>query len=424
MLRIAIAGLGTVGAGLVRLMQKNADLLAARAGQPVSIVAVSARDKNRARNCDLKGIKWVDDARALATLPDVDAIVELIGGAEGVARELAEAALKNGKHYITANKALLATHGAALAALAEKSKVQLRFEASVAGGIPVLKVLREGLAGNRIGYVRGILNGTSNYILTEMQAKQLSFEEALKDAQAKGYAEADPSADIDGHDAANKLALLSALAFGVMPDVAAVKVEGIRRITPLDLHLAGMLGYRIKLLGMARVSEGGIEQRVGPCLVPLASPLAEVDGAMNAVLIHGDFVGDLTLQGAGAGAEPTASAVMADIVDVACGTRNPAFGVPTSKMTKSISAKPAPVKYYMRVQVVDKPGVVADIAAILRDEAVSIGSFIQHGVAVNDKVPMVITTHVVDVDSMARAIEKITKLAVVASPPCVMRIED
>ena len=424
MVNIAIAGLGTVGSGVVRLLQKNADLITARAGRPIAVTVVSARDKNRKRDCDISGVTWVDDARQLATMPDIDVIVELIGGADGVARELAEAALKNGKHYVTANKALLASSGAELAALAEQNKVQLQFEASVAGGIPVLKTLREGLVGNRMSSVRGILNGTCNYILTLMQSKGLSFEDALGQAQAKGYAEADPSADIDGHDTAYKLAILTALAFGVKPDFRSIKVEGIRQITLLDLKLALELGYRIKLLGMARAREDGIEQRVCPVLVPVESPLAQVDGPMNAILLSGDFIGDLTLQGAGAGAEPTASAVVADIVDVVCGARNPCFGVDTKHMTKLKSAKAAFAQHYLRLHVMDKPGVVADIAAVLRDEAISIESFIQHGKSANESVPVVITTHAADAAAMRRAADLIAKLGVVSAPPCVLRIEE
>lgn len=424
MVNIALAGLGTVGSGVVRLLQKNADLVAARAGKPIRITAVSARDKNRHRDCDLSGMTWVDDARALATLPDIDVVIELIGGAEGVARELAEASLKKGRHYVTANKALLATHGAELAALAEKHQVQLQFEASVAGGIPVLKALREGLVGNRMAGVRGILNGTCNYILTLMQSKGMSFAEALQQAQGKGYAEADPSADIDGHDTAYKLAILTALAFGVKPDFTSIKVEGIRQVEAIDVKLAEELGYRIKLLGMARAREDGIEQRVGPCLVPVESPLAKVDGAMNAIVLQGDFVGDLMLQGAGAGADPTASAVVADIVDVVCGARNPSFGIDTPRMTTLKSAKAAFTRHYLRLQVMDKPGVVADIAAILRDEAISIESFIQHGKSANESVPVVITAHAADTAAMRNAAQKMAKLAVVAAPPCVMRIED
>jgi homoserine dehydrogenase len=425
MLKIAIAGLGTVGSGVVRLLHNNAELIAARAGCGVDVKAVSARDKNRKRDCDFSGIAWIDDSRQLASLPDVDAVVELIGGVEGVARELAEASLKNGKHYVTANKALVAAHGAALARLGEKNGAHLLFEASVAGGIPVIKTLREGLAGNRVSILRGILNGTCNYILTRMQEAGLSFEDALLEAQTKGYAEADPSADIDGHDTANKLAILAALAFGAEPDLAAVSVEGIRRIVPLDLKFAAELECRIKLLGVARASEGGVEQHVSPCLVPVSSPLARVDGAMNAILIHGDFVGDVTLEGAGAGAEPTASAVVADLIDLARGRAVRAFGLPAAGLGK-LNKAPASVaaRHYLRLQVMDKPGVVADIAAILRDEEISIEALLQRGTPVAGSVPVVITTHDANTAAMKRAADKIARLPVVAAPPCVLRIED
>lgn len=425
MLKIGLAGLGTVGGGVVRLLQTNAELLVARSGRAVSLTAVSARDKNRRRNADLTGIRWVEDARQLAGAPDVDVVVELIGGAEGVARDLAEAALKKGKSYVTANKALIAAHGAALARLAETNGTQLRFEASVAGGIPIVKTLREGLAANRISSVRGILNGTCNYILTLMQGEGLGFAEALQQAQSLGYAEADPSADIDGHDTANKLAILAALAFGAEPDLAAISVDGIRHIMPLDLKLAEELGYRIKLLGMATAREGGVEQRVGPCLVPLRSPLAQVNGAMNAVAVRGDFVGDVTLQGAGAGASPTASAVVADIIDIARGVSGPVFGVAAARLQrlKPVHMVPA-ARYYLRLQVVDKPGVVADIAAVLRDEAISIESFIQHGQSVDRAVPLVITTHEADTGAMRRAVGAIARLPVVTAKPCPLRIEE
>lgn len=424
-LRIAIAGLGTVGAGTLRLLQANADLIAARAGKKIVVKAVSARDKKRKRDCNLSGIEWADDAKSLAQRPDVDAVVELIGGANGAAKELAELSLKNGKHYITANKALLAAHGAELASLAEAGKLRLLFEASVAGGVPVIKALREGLAGNRVSVVRGILNGTCNYILTRMSEEGLDFADVLAEAQKKGYAEADPSADIDGHDTANKLTILAALAFGIAPDPASVHLEGIRRLTLLDLRFAAELGCNVKLLGVARANGKGIEQRVGPCLVPVSSPLATVSGAMNAVLLRGDFVGDITLEGQGAGAEPTASAVVADIIDLARGGSLPTFGVPAGQLKKPGSVPiGGTTRFYMRMQVLDKPGVVADISAILRDEEISIESLIQRGRADKGTVPVVMTAHEAKADAMRRAADKIARLPVVKEPPCLMPIED
>ncbi|MFY9287150.1 MAG: homoserine dehydrogenase [Alphaproteobacteria bacterium] len=424
MLTIAIAGLGTVGAGAVKLLQKNAELIARRTGNPIKIKAVSAHDKAKKRDCDLSGIDWVDDVQNLGQLPGVDVVVELMGGAEGPARKLAENALKNGKHLITANKALMATHGVALAKLAESNKVQIAYEAAVAGGIPVIKALREGLAGNTVHSVRGILNGTCNYILTRMRDAGLTFDAALAEAQKLGYAEADPSSDVDGHDTANKLAILAALAFGTEPDLTNVQIEGIRRITPLDLQYAEQLGCRVKLLGVARMTEKGLEQRVGPCLVPKKMPLAHVSGALNAVLTRGDFVGDIMLEGAGAGAEPTASAVVADIMDLARGMKYPVFGVPVAQLKKAQPVRDgAKARHYTRLQVMDKPGVVADISAILRDEAISIESLLQRGKTENS-VPVVMITHESSVTAIRKAIEKIAQLKTTFEPPCLMQIED
>ena len=322
MISIAIAGLGNVGAGVVRLLQQNADIIAARAGQPVAVTAVAARDRQKKRDCDLTHMTWVDNPHDLATLPGVDIIVELMGGADGPAYDLAKATLTASKKLVTANKALLASHGAELALLAEKNNSCVAFEASVAGGIPAIKVLREGLAGNRVTMIRGILNGTCNYILSRMREDQLGFADALREAQQHGYAEADPTSDIDGHDTANKLALLAALAFSTEPNVAAIEVEGITRISSLDLQFATELNCRIKLLGVARMTPQGVELRVGPSLVPFSSPLAHVRGALNAVMLRGDFVGDLMLEGQGAGAMPTASAVVGDIIDVVARDQN------------------------------------------------------------------------------------------------------
>ena len=425
-LRIAIAGLGTVGGGTVRLLRANAALIAARAGKSVSIKAVSARDKKKKRDCDLSGIDWVDAPIALAKRDDVDAVVELMGGAEGAARDLAEAALANGKHFITANKALIAAHGGALARLAEKNKVHLAFEASVAGGIPIIKTMRESLAGNRMTIVRGILNGTCNYILTRMGQSQLAFADALKEAQQKGFAEADPSADIDGHDAANKLAILAALAFGAEPDLKSVEVEGIRNIAPADLTFAEELGCRVRLIGIARLVDGKLEQGVRPVLVPKSLPLAQVSGVLNAVMVHGDFVGDLMLEGSAAGADPTASSVVSDIIDVARGNMPFAFGVSAAALKKFAPAGMAQHagRYYIRLQVVDKPGVVADISAILRDEAISMEALIQRSRSIDEPGPVVIVTHETNAEAMRRVFEKLASVKTVIEKPCVMPIEE
>ena len=424
MVSIAIAGLGTVGAAVINQLQTGAALISARAGLPVEVKAVSARDKSRKRDCDLSGITWVDNPQDLATLSGIDVVVELIGGAEGAARTLAESALRAGKHVVTANKALIAAHGPALAKLAEAGKAQLSFEAAVAGGIPVIKTLREGLAGDDVSMLHGILNGTCNFILTRMHDANLNFAIALAEAQNLGYAEADPAADIDGHDTANKLAILAALAFGVEPDLATVQVEGIRRITALDLQFAEELGCRVKLLGVARQTAQGIEQRVGPSLVPMHSPLAQVDGVLNAVLLRGARVGDITLEGRGAGGSPTANAVVADIIDITRGTRTHAFSVPAAKLRKASAAKAQATRYYIRLQVSDRPGVVADIASILRDEAISIESLLQRGQSQVESVPVVITTHASDTAAMRRAADKIAALPTVTERPCLIPIED
>jgi homoserine dehydrogenase len=423
MLNIAVAGLGTVGAEVVRLLQTNAALIAARAGNPIAVKAVSARSKSKKRNCDLAGVTWIDEPKQLAS-QNADIIVELMGGADGAAKELAEAALKSGKHLVTANKALIAAHGVALAKLAEAHKAQLSFEAAVAGGIPVIKAIREGLAGDNVQTVRGILNGTCNYILTRMGEAKLSFKDALLEAQKLGYAEADPAADIDGHDTANKLAILSALAFGAEPDLASVRVEGIRAITPLDLQFAEELGCRVKLLGVARLTGSGIAQRVAPALVANHLPLAQVNGALNAVLIQATSVGSLALQGPGAGASPTANAVIADIIDIARGHRTSAFSTPQAQLKKLKPAAAPAGRYYIRLQVMDKPGVVADIAAILRDEAISIESLLQRATSQTNSVPVVITTHAAEDAAMRRAAEKMAKLPAVSEKPCLLQIED
>jgi homoserine dehydrogenase len=380
-LRIAIAGLGTVGAGTARLLRQNAGLLEQRAGRKLVVVAVSARDKARDRGLDLSQLRWENDALALAAAPDIDVVVELIGGSDGIAHALVNAALSHGKHVVSANKALLAHEGTALARLAEEKGVALAFEAAVAGGIPILKALREGLAANNLRRIYGILNGTCNYVLTTMRESGRDFADVLGEAQRLGYAEADPSFDIDGIDAAHKLALLAAVAFGTEVDFAGVHVEGIRHVSALDIEFAAELGYRIKLLGLARPTEHGLEQRVHACMVPRSTPIAHVEGVFNAVVVEGDFVGRVMLEGRGAGAEPTASAVVADLIDIAGGRGGSSFAVPASQLKRSSAAPMARHRgaYYVRLMVVDRPGVIADIATSLRDELVSMEQMIQRG---------------------------------------------
>jgi homoserine dehydrogenase len=392
---------------------------------PIQVVAISARDRGLDRGVSLAGLRWHADALALAGDADVDVVVELIGGAEGVARALVERSIAAGKAVVTANKALLAIHGAALAQAAEESGVFLGFEAAVAGGIPVIKALREGLAGNRISRVAGILNGTCNYILTVMRVEGKDFAEVLADAQALGYAEADPSFDIDGVDAAHKLAILAALAFGRQVDFFAVHVEGIRRINALDISFAEELGYRIKLLGIAEETAAGVEMRVHPAMVPKAALLASVDGVFNAVLAQGDFVGQVFLQGRGAGAGPTASAVVADLIDIARGSKIPVWGA----AGLLLAAAPAmPISqhqgaYFLRLMVVDQPGVLADVTAILRDHGVSLESMLQHGRKPGEAVPIVLVTHETTEAAIEKAIARIAMLEAVLEPPALIRIE-
>ncbi len=424
-LNVALAGLGTVGAGVLSLLRQNADLVAARAGRPIAVTAVSARDRTRDRGISLAGLHWFDDPAALARDPAVDVVVEVIGGSEGVARDVVEAALAAGKPVVTANKALLAVHGAALAEAAEAAGVALAFESAVAGGIPVIKALREGLAGNRIARVAGILNGTCNYILTVMREQGREFAEVLAEAQKLGYAEADPSFDVDGIDAAHKLAILAALAFGRPVDFAAVHVEGIRRVSALDFVFAGELGYRIKLLGLARQTEAGIETRVHPCMVPQASPLARVDGVFNAVVAEGDFVGRVMLEGRGAGAGPTASAVVADLIDVARGRTTPVWGARSAALSHAPSVPMAAHvgAYYLRLMVVDRPGVIADVTAALRDAGISLESMLQRGRSPGEAVPVVLVTHETREAAMRDALARIAAMDAVLEDPTLIRIE-
>ncbi len=428
-LRIGIAGLGTVGAGTVRLLQVNAELIAARAGRELVVVAVAARDRGRARGIDVSALSWHHDALALAADADVDVVVELIGGAEGMARALVETSLARGRPVVTANKALIAIHGAALAAAAERAGVALAFEAAVAGGIPVIKALREGLAADRLIRIGGILNGTCNYILTQMRETGREFAAVLAEAQALGYAEADPSTDIDGIDAAHKLAILAALAFGRPVDFDSVHVEGIRRIGAVDIGFATELGYRIKLLGIARRGEAGVETRVHPCLVPQAAPIAQVDGVFNAVVAEGEFVGRLMLEGRGAGAGPTATAVVADLIDIARGSLVPAWGASSGALSTLTSVPMSACRghYYLRLTVRDRPGVIAEITAVLRDCGVSLKSMLQHGQAASaspdEAVPIVLVTHETSELAMRDVLARIAELEVVMEPPAMIRIE-
>jgi homoserine dehydrogenase len=424
-LAVAVAGLGTVGAGVLTLLRDNAEIIAARAGRPIVVTAVAARDRDRDRGVSLQGLRWYDDATHLAADAEVDVVVELIGGSDGPARALVEAALAAGKPVVTANKALLALHGAALAEQAEAAGVALAYEAAVAGGIPAIKALREGLAGNRLLRVTGILNGTCNYILTCMRDQGREFADVLAEAQALGYAEADPSFDIDGIDAAHKLAILAALAFGRPVDFASVHAEGIRAISALDIRMAEELGYRIKLLGIAAREQGGIATRVHPCMVPASHPIAKVDGVFNAVVAEGDFVGRVVLEGRGAGAGPTASAVVADLIDIARNRHTPVWGAASAALR---AEAPLPMAqhqgaYYLRLMVLDRPGVIADVTGVLRDHGISLESMIQRGRAPGEAVPVVLTTHVCQEAAMRQALARIGGLEAVLEPPALIRIE-
>jgi homoserine dehydrogenase len=424
-LSVGVAGVGVVGGGVLRLLHDNAALVTARAGRPITVSAVSARDRGRDRGVPTAGLRWHDDPVALAHDPAVDVVVELIGGSDGPARAVVEAALAAKKPVVTANKALLAVHGAALGARAEQAGVPLAFEAAVAGGIPVIKALREGLAGNRIDRVAGILNGTCNYILTTMRDQGREFADVLADAQRLGYAEADPSFDVDGIDAAHKLAILAALAFNRPVDFATVHVEGIRQVSAVDIAFANELGYRIKLLGIARRTEGGVETRVHPCMVRAASPIGQVDGVFNAVEAEGDFVGRVMLSGRGAGAGPTASAVVADLVDIARGRATPVWGAADAALSH-LPAVPMNAHrgaYYLRLMVVDRAGVIADVTAALRDAGVSLESMLQRGRSEGEPVPVVLVTHDTNEAAMRAALAQIAALDAVVEPPALIRIE-
>jgi homoserine dehydrogenase len=424
-LRVGLAGLGTVGAGVAKVLLSRGRTLAWRAGRDVVLTAISARDRCKDRGVDLKGIAFETDPLALAARPDIDVVVELIGGEGGVARALVESALRAGKHVVTANKALLAHHGAALAALAEHHARSLKFEAAICGGIPIVKALRESLIAYDVTAVRGILNGTCNFILTEMEASGRPFADVLAEAQRRGYAEADPTLDIGGGDTAHKLALLASLAFGTAPDLDGVAITGIDKVSPSDIAFAGEFGYRLKLLGLARRNASGIAQCVNPTMVPLRTPLADVESSFNAVAADAGEAGPFFFQGRGAGQGPTASAVIADLVDVAKGSFGPAFGRPAAELAPSRreppEARTGPC--YLRFQVLDVPGVMAEISRHLADQRVSIESMIQRGRAPGEPVAIVMITHDAQHVAVQRALTAIAGSDKVFEPPCMIPME-
>jgi len=434
-LKVGLAGLGTVGASVVRLIERQREALEARCGRPIEVVAVTARSRNKRRDVDVSGFRWAADAVALAGDREIDVFVEVIGGEGDPAKRAVEAALSAGKSVVTANKALLARHGVALAALAEQHHVALNFEAAVAGGIPIVKTLREGLVGNSLTRIYGILNGTCNYILTRMERENLSFARALEEAQQLGYAEADPSFDIEGHDTAQKLAILASLAFGTRVDPGAVYVEGIASITPEDLRAADDLGYRVKLLGVAVKTENGIEQRVHPTMVPKGSAIAQVMGVTNAVTVDADAVREITLVGPGAGGEATASAVVSDIADIARGVRTAPFGRPSARLA---GVEKAPMQrheggYYIRMLAVDKPGTAARIATCFAEESISLESIMQRHFGPRPlggedpsaarPVPVILITYATTEDAVRRALAKVEAERVIEGKPQLIRIE-
>ena len=430
-LKIGVAGLGTVGSSVVRILGQKAEEIAARAGRPIVVSAVSARDKGRDRGLDLSNVAWHMDASQLARSNDVDLVVELIGGANGAAKSCVETAIERKRPVVTANKALLAKYGVEIARAAEAAGVPIGFEAAVAGGVPVVKTLREGLAGNSVTRVFGILNGTCNYILTRMEKDKIGFAECLADAQRLGYAEADPTFDIGGFDAAHKLALLTSLAFGVEVDADGIYVEGIASITTFDLEMAEELGYRVKLLGVTTRSENGIEQRVHPSMLPRDSAIARVDGVTNAVEIDGDVVGALVLAGPGAGGDATASAVIADIVDIARGVRAPVFGLPADKLVPPTRAPMTTHRggYYIRLSVLDRPGAAAAIATRMAEQGISLRSIVQRGREPDldrpsaEPVAVVLITYATNETALRSALDAIEADGHIDGAPQVIRIE-
>jgi homoserine dehydrogenase len=430
-LRVGIAGLGTVGASVVRVLSSKAAELTRQCGRDIAVTAVSARDRNRDRGIDLGNAQWFEDPAELAKKADIDVFVELIGGEEGAARASVKTALEAGRHVVTANKALLARHGVALAEVAEKKGVLLNYEAAVAGGIPVIKTMREAMAGNSVNRVFGILNGTCNYILTRMEAEGLTFEACLKDAQRLGYAEADPTFDIEGNDTAHKLSILTSLAFGCRISADDIYLEGISNITQADIKAAAELGYRIKLLGVAQKTESGIEQRVHPTMVPTASVIAQVHGVTNAVAIETDILGELLMSGPGAGGNATASAVVGDIADIAKSRpgfqHGPVFSRPAKELKpyKRAAMRSHAGGYFIRLTVHDRTGVFAAIAKRMADNDISLESIVQHadGSGGDSQKTIILVTHETTEAAVRKAVEGVTRDGILLDKPQVIRIE-
>lgn len=423
-LRIGLAGLGTVGQGVLKLLEKNFDSIATKTDKTISITSISARNRSKQRSISVDGYRWEDDPVTLASSPDIDIFVELIGGEDGVAYNAVKSAILSGKDVITANKALLAHKGFELSQLAEQKNVCIRFEAAVVGGIPVVKALTEGLAGNQFKRISGVMNGTCNYILTRMENGRLSYETVFEEAKELGYLEADPNLDVGGIDSSHKLALLSSIAFGTQVDFQNIEIQGIERITFEDIEQASDMGYRIKLLSLAQVGSDGLEQRTQPCLVPRNSPLGQIEGATNLVALEGNFSGKIYLQGPGAGEKPTASAVVADILDIARGIRLPTFG---QKIATQIKAKPqqsvSEVPYYLRFELIDKPGVLAKIANRLGEAEISINRMRQYGHS-SEIAPVIMVTHKTTPSKVNLALNEIQKSGLSTIKPLAIRIEE
>ena len=422
-LRLGIAGLGTVGVGVIKIIQNKLSLLKARTGKQILISAVTAKSKTKDRGIDLSSYQWERDPVSLANREDIDVFIELIGGHEGAAKEAVEIAISKGKNVVTANKALLAHHGHVLALKAEENGSILRFEAAVAGGIPVIKSLTEGLAGNSINRIMGVMNGTCNYILTRMESSGLSYEEVFSEANELGYLEADPNLDIGGIDAAHKLSILSSIAFGTKVNFNGVELDGIDKITINDIHQAADMGFRIKLLGVSQMTSSGLEQRMSPCLVPTRSPLGQLEGGTNMIVIEGDQVGQIVLRGAGAGEGPTASAVVSDIADIARGISLATFGQPAKTLKKASSSKSqTPAPYYLRMLLHDEPGALAKITKILSQFNVSIDRMRQYGHE-DENAPVLIVTHEIKHEDLMTAIQELPNTQVLKAQPLAIRIE-
>ena len=422
-LRLGIAGLGTVGVGVIKIIQNKLSLLEARTGKQILISAVTAKSKTKDRGIDLSPYQWERDPASLANREDIDVFIELIGGHEGAAKEAVEIAISKGKNVVTANKALLAHHGHELALKAEENGSILRFEAAVAGGIPVIKSLTEGLAGNSINRIMGVMNGTCNYILTRMESSGLSYEEVFSEANELGYLEADPNLDIGGIDAAHKLSILSSIAFGTEINFNGVELDGIDKITINDIHQAADMGFRIKLLGVSQMTSSGLEQRMSPCLVPTGSPLGQLEGGTNMIVMEGDQVGQIVLRGAGAGEGPTASAVVSDIADIARGISLATFGQPAKTLKKASSSKSqTPAPYYLRMLLHDEPGALAKITKILSQFNVSIDRMRQYGHE-DENAPVLIVTHEIKHEDLMTAIQELPNTQVLKAQPLAIRIE-